>query len=168
MADDLRTDLDQLLLEAGQRPRLRRLRHRQCAHEVPNVIGQRMKLKTHGIGGESPAGQPRPFDRVLALFDVLLARPALVVEGDDTLGRPRQVSDDKADARIQLARMPFYLGHDMSGLVPALRLIAEAGVVTPYIVRWSPDRSLQQISDLVLQDLIGRQADRIACTLGFE
>src|SRR4051812_18134835 len=35
MADDLRPDLDQLLLEAGQRPRLRCLWYRQRPHEVP-------------------------------------------------------------------------------------------------------------------------------------
>src|SRR3954462_11832810 len=29
-----------------------------------------MELKTYGIGGEGTARQPRPFDRVLALFDV--------------------------------------------------------------------------------------------------
>src|SRR5215208_6697866 len=64
--------------------------------------------------------------------------------------------------------MPFDLGHDVARLVPALRLIAEAGVVASYLVRRSPDRALQQMSDLVLQDLIGRQADRVAGTLGFE
>src|SRR3954466_10449232 len=56
----------------------------------------------------------------------------------------------------------------MARLGPALRLIAEAGVVTSYFVRWSLDRALQQMSDLVLQDLVGRQADRVACTLSFE
>src|SRR4051812_40037902 len=60
------------------------------------------------------------------------------------------------------------LGYDMARLVPALRLIAEAGVVTPYLVRWSPDRSLQQMSNLVLQDLVGRKPDRVAGTLGFK
>src|SRR3954470_19995527 len=64
--------------------------------------------------------------------------------------------------------MPLYLGHDVAWLVPALRLIAEAGVIAPHLMRWSPDRSLQQMSDLILQDLVGRQADRVACTLGFK
>src|SRR4029079_6907198 len=97
-----------------------------------------------------------------------LARPAPVVEGDDALRGPRQVSDKKPDARVQLARMPFDLGHNMARLIPALRLIAEAGVIAPYLVRRSPDRALQQMSDLVLQDLVGRQPDCVACTLGFE
>src|SRR6266513_586361 len=39
----------------------------------------------------------------------LLAGAALVVEGDDALGRPRQVGDDEADARVKLARMPLDL-----------------------------------------------------------
>jgi hypothetical protein len=37
----------------------------------------------------------------------LFARPALIVEGDDPVGRARQVGDDEADARIKLAGMPF-------------------------------------------------------------
>src|SRR3954449_7558698 len=64
--------------------------------------------------------------------------------------------------------MPLDLGHDVARLVPALRLIAEAGVIAPYLVGWSPDRSLQQISDLILEDLVGRKPDRVACTLGFK
>ena len=64
--------------------------------------------------------------------------------------------------------MPFDLRHNMAWLVPALRLIAEAGVVAPHLVGRSPDRAFEQVSDLILQDLIGRQADRVAGTLGFE
>src|SRR3954466_16426523 len=64
--------------------------------------------------------------------------------------------------------MPFDLGYHVAGLAPALRLISKAGIVTPYRVRWSPDRAFEQIPDLVLQDAIGRQADRVAGTLGFK
>src|SRR4051812_46039770 len=127
-----------------------------------------MELKAHSIGGEGPAGQSRPLDRVLAFFDILLARATPVIEGDDALSGPRQVGDNESNTRIQLAWIPFDLGHNMARLVPALRLIAEAGVVAPYLVRRSPDRALQQMSDLVLQDLVGRQPDRVARTLGFE
>src|SRR3954467_12479144 len=127
-----------------------------------------MELETHGIGGEGAALQPSPLNCILALFDILLARAAPVIEGDDALSGPRQVGDNESNTRIQLARIPFDLGHDMARLVPALRLIAEAGVITPYLVRWSPDRALQQMSDLVLQDLVGREPDRVACILGFK
>src|SRR3954447_2382690 len=64
--------------------------------------------------------------------------------------------------------MPLDLCYDMSRLVPALRPIAEAGGTPPHRGGWSPDRSLQQISDLILQDLVGRKPDRVAGTLGFK
>jgi len=34
---------------------------------------------------------------------------ALVVEGDNLIGRPRQVGDDKADARVEFAGVPSTL-----------------------------------------------------------
>ncbi len=46
----------------------------------------------------------------------------MVVEGDDSFGRPRQVGDDEGDARAQLARVPLHLGHDAPRFLPALRL----------------------------------------------
>jgi hypothetical protein len=76
----------------------------QRSHEVGEIIGQRVQLKTHRVRDERAARQPRPLDRALALLDPLLARPALVVEGDDPLGRARQIGDDEANARTKLAR----------------------------------------------------------------
>ena len=63
MADDLGADLDQLLLQARQRPVLDRLRRRQRAQEIAEIAGQRMQLKTDGVGGERTERQPCPFDR---------------------------------------------------------------------------------------------------------
>jgi hypothetical protein len=51
VAHDLRADLDQLLLQAGQRPLLDRLGQRQRSHEVCEIAGQRMKLKPDGVEG---------------------------------------------------------------------------------------------------------------------
>ena len=39
VADDLSADLDQLLAQAGQLPWLRRLGHRQRAHEIDGLDG---------------------------------------------------------------------------------------------------------------------------------
>jgi hypothetical protein len=71
----------------------------------------------------------RPLDRALALLNPLLRRAALVVEGVDTLGRPRQVGHDETNAWIKLARMPLDPGHDTARLCPAVRPVVEAGIV---------------------------------------
>src|SRR6476620_8206317 len=127
MADDLRTDLDQLLAQAGQRPRLRRFGHRQRPHEIAQVVGEGMELKPHGVGGEGAARQACPFDRALSFLDPLLRRAALIVKGDDALRRSRQIGDDEADTRVKLIGVPLDLRYDPPGFVPALRSIAEAG-----------------------------------------
>jgi hypothetical protein len=80
-------------------------------------------LEANGVDGEGKARQPGPFDRALALFYPLLAGSALVVEGNDILGGPRQFRDDEANAWIKFARMPFDLGDDAARLCPASRLI---------------------------------------------
>ena len=121
MAHDLGTNLDQLLPQAGQRPLRDRLGQGQRPHEVGEIVGQRVQLKTHRIGGERAARQSRPLDRVLAFFDPLLARPALVVEGDDPLHRSRQVGDNETDAGIKLAGMPLDLGNDGESCDPRSR-----------------------------------------------
>ena len=84
-----------------------RLRRRQRAQEIAEVVSERMKLEPHGVGRERPARQPCPLDRALAFLDPLFARPALVIERNDPLGRAAHVRHDEADARIQFARMPL-------------------------------------------------------------
>ncbi len=110
MADDLGSDLDQLLLQRGQRPVFHLFRQGQCPHEVGEIIRQRVKLEPDGIVAELAARQSGPFDRVLAFLDVLLRFSPLIVEGDDPFSRTAQISDDEADTRVQLAGMPFDLG----------------------------------------------------------
>jgi hypothetical protein len=101
MVDDLRADLDQLLAQAGQRPRLRRFGHRSIRMKMALVAGEGVELKTH-VGGEGATRQACPFDRPFPL----LRRAALILEGDDALRRSRQVGDDEADTRERLIRVP--------------------------------------------------------------
>jgi hypothetical protein len=116
-----------------------------------------MKLEPHRVGRERRARQPRPLDRALAFFGPLLCHAALVVEGDDPLGRARQVGDDESNARIKLARVPLDFGDHPARLRPASGLIAEIGVEPTHLV-W---RSLEQVADPALQDLVGREPDRV-------
>ena len=91
MAHDLGTDLDQLLPQAGQRLLRDGLGQRQRPHEVGEIVGQRVQLETHRIGGERAARQARPLDRVLASFDPLslLKKPS-----GDEIGAPMKVGLD--------------------------------------------------------------------------
>src|SRR5262245_6105513 len=114
------------------------------------------------------AGQPRPAQRQLAFLDVLLGGAAPVVELADPLGRPRQVGDDEADARIELALVPLDLRHHPARLDPALRLVAEAGEEDLRLRGRAADGPRQQVPDPLLQDRIGRQADGVADTLSLQ
>src|SRR6516164_638896 len=120
-----------------------RLRRRQRAQEIAEVVSERMKLEPHGVGRERPARQPCPLDRALAFLDPLFARPALIVEDDDPLGWARQVRDDETDARIKLAGMPFDFGDHPARLGPASPLIGEIGIEPTHLVRWSSDWALE-------------------------
>jgi len=55
VAYELRADLDQLFLQARQRPVFDRFRRRQRAQEVAEIVSQRMKLEANGVGGETAA-----------------------------------------------------------------------------------------------------------------
>jgi hypothetical protein len=52
VAHDLRADLDQLFLQARQRPILDRLGRRERAQEVAEIVCKGVKLKAGGVGGE--------------------------------------------------------------------------------------------------------------------
>ena len=83
------------------------------------------------------------------------------LEGDDPFGRAAHVGHDEADAGIKLTRMPLDLGDHPARLGPASCLIGKVRVVSPDFV-WRPtDRTLEQIADPVLKNLVGGQPDRI-------
>ncbi len=57
--------------------------------------------------------------------------------------------------------MPFDLGHDPAGAIPALRSILEARVVDLGALRWSADPAAQQVLDVPLQHRVGLDADGV-------
>ena len=99
---------------------------------------------------------------------MLLGSATLIVEGYDARGGTGQVGHDEPDARVQLARMPFDLGEDPPGLVPGAGLVAEAGIVTPHVVRRPADGALEEMADAVLEHLVGGNPNGVLETLGFQ
>src|SRR5262245_21846316 len=69
------------------------------------------------------------------------------------------VRHDEADAGIKFSRMPLDLGDNPARLGPGSGLIGEIGMEPAHLVRRSPDRTLEQVADPTLQDLVGRQPD---------
>ncbi len=92
--------------------------------EVGEVVGQSVELQTNFVGGKPHAGEPRPFERVFALFyprlaayacmreKVLLGGASAIVEHQHPLVRQAAIGDDEADGREQLAGMELRPGHD--------------------------------------------------------
>ena len=103
---------------------------------------------------------------VFALLDMLLGGAAPVVEPDHPVRLHRQIGDDEADTREQLARMPFDLGDHAALFVPGGRLIVEI-LEEPFDLgqRWSPHGPRQPMRDLFAQDVVGRQPNgvEVAC-----
>lgn len=151
MANKACTCLDQAFAQAGKRPCLDHLRRRQRAQEVGEIVGQRMKLKPHLVGVELHARQARPFDRVFALFDMLLGCATLIVEGQHPLIGQAAIGHNKADTGEQLTRMELDLGDNPARLRPALRPVVEAGVVPDDMVRRASRAALCQSIDLSMQ-----------------
>ena len=81
MAHQPGAGLDQPFVEAGERPVLDLLGRRQRPQEVRQIVGKSVKAETSGVCREAHAGEPRPFERILALLDVLLGCAPVVVEG---------------------------------------------------------------------------------------
>src|SRR5262249_20767690 len=68
---------------------------------------------------------------------------------------------DEADARIKFFGMPLDLGDNPPRLGPGSSLIAEIGMEPPDFIGRSSDRTLEQVANPTLQDLVSRQPDRI-------
>jgi len=87
----------------------------QGAEEVTEIVGEGMQLQANGVVGELPAGEKRPLDGVLAPFNMQLRRAALIVERDNTRGRPGEIGHDEPKSWIEFARMPIDLGDNPAG-----------------------------------------------------
>jgi len=166
VADDLCTDLDEFLAQTRERPIRNRIGSRERAEEVPEIVGQHMKLKTNSVCVERATREARPLDRALPLFYPLLSRPAFVVKPDDILRRVTQVGDNESNAWEKLSEMPLHFGDNPSRTGPTRRLVTKALVESLDMMRRSPNRAREQRTDSRLQNLICRKADRVLDALG--
>jgi hypothetical protein len=97
VAHHLRADLDQLVLQGRQRPVLDRLRRRQRAQEIAEVVGECMKLEPHRVN-------PRPSVRVTRGAGSGQHLASVLQEGrenaniDAGLGFIWRISDEYSDA----------------------------------------------------------------------
>src|SRR6266851_3543298 len=109
-------------------------------------------------------GEARPMGGRFPFLDPLLRRPALVIEADDGPVRPGQGGDDKTHPRKQLAEVMLDLGDHPPWPIPGGRLILEASIPHQRGVAGSAAGPDEQIFDSPLQDIVGREADRVPHT----
>jgi hypothetical protein len=125
VADELRTDLDQLFPQARERPVRDCYQRRKRTQKVSKIAGRCLKLQPNGICIERAARKPRPLDRALAFLDPLFGRSTLVVERNDIVSRYFQVRDYEADPREEFAWMPFTLATTRPRMRPTHGLVAK-------------------------------------------
>ena len=82
MTDHTCPDLDQLQLQAGQRPVGHGLGQLDAAQEGGQVVRQGVQLQPHLIVAELPARQPRPAKGVFALFAGKSLRGGRITPGE--------------------------------------------------------------------------------------
>src|SRR5216683_6833744 len=70
----------QSLLQAGKRPGGDPHRQHQPPAQIPEVVGDQTQPQPHLVGAKAVTGKPRQLHRLLALFNPLFRRAALVVE----------------------------------------------------------------------------------------
>ena len=159
--DQTATRFHQPLLQAGERPVVDSLRQHQMPPEVAQVVGDHTQPEPYLVRPKSVAAQPRHLHRLLAFFDPLLRRAALVVEPHHRPAVRLQVGHDESYPRKQLPKVELDLGHHPPRRPPTGCLVEEAFVPHDRLVAWSSHRARQQLRDVPLQAVVGRDADRV-------
>src|SRR2546425_12482595 len=155
------TGLEQPLLEAREGPALDGDRQDQPTQQIAEVVGDHPEEQPDLVGSEAVAREARPMGGFLAFLDPLLGRPALVVEVDDGAIRPGQGGDNEAHPRKEFPEMMLDLGDHSSRSVPGGGLVVEAAVPDQRRVARPAAGPSEQIFNGPLQDIIGRQPNRV-------
>ena len=101
---------------------------------------------------------------MFSFLDVLFVGAPLIAEPHHSVRLHRQVGDNEAYARKQLARVLFDLCHHPAGLVPGKRQILEVAIAALDPIGRSANRPLEQMGDPGLQHRVGAQPDGIEKT----
>lgn len=125
--DDPGANLDQLLAQRGQRPMFDLLGQDQGAQEVGEVVSQGVELEADRVVTEGVAGQPRPPQRQLALFDVLAGRGRRSVGAfasdngahRQIMGEPLGVVDVFVTGEPTIDRLPQQTEEPVANVLPA-------------------------------------------------
>ena len=107
------------------------------------------------------AAQPRHLHRLLALFDPLLGCPTLVVEPHHRPAVRLQVRHNESHPRKQFAKVELDLSHHLALCLPTRGLIQKALVPNYRLVARSSHWPRQQLCNVSLQTLVGRDANRV-------
>jgi len=99
--------------------------------------------------------------RGVTFLDPLLRRPTLVVEANDSPVPSSQAGDDEPHPREEFPEVMLDFGDHASRPVPRRRLILETPIADQRRVARSAARPGEQILDAPLQDVVGREADRV-------
>ncbi len=150
MVYDPRSGLDQLLPKRRQRPVFDVAGEDKSTQEAGEIVGQREELKPHRIVEEAVAGEPRPFERVLALLDPLFGGSATVVEPNDIRCVSCEIGHDKTHSREQRTGVPLHLCHDPPRTIPTLGLILKARVVDLWPLRRASHPAFEQVPDITV------------------
>jgi len=160
--------LEQPLLETREGPALNGDGQDEPTQQIAEVVGDHPEEQPHLVGPEAMAGEAGPVGGFLALLDPLLGRPALVVEADDGAIRPSQGGDDEAHPRKEFSEVVLNLGDHASRSVPGGDLVVEAAVPDQRRIAGPAAGPGEQILDGPLQDVIGREADRVPHPSAFQ
>ena len=154
MTNYLRTDLDQLVSQGCHCPMPDRLRQRELAEEIPEVVRQGQREAPHRIVSEVVAVYPRPFDRVLPFLNPLLHGPSLVVEMDNILRSHREVRNDGADTGEELPAIPLHFRDLTPGLTTSCTLVLDVVVSNNGRLRRAARGSDKELLDLAPESVI--------------
>jgi hypothetical protein len=87
---------------------------------------------------------------ILAFLDALFRSSSIVVEMDDVLLAPTEVSDNEPDTGEELAMMPFHYCDYPALMIPHCGLVEKLVIPDNRRFGWTPDRPRHEMLDFAV------------------